>query len=476
MRTTTDLQQQMQQFVHERDDWDGEHLLQEVESGLQRRRRTQGLRWLAAVCVAGTLGLGVLVDLREGADPDPLPAGPLEGQLRDPDVEPAGLPEFQLGLQRVGVVGLPAGASLTVTLDQVTAEAGPVHAAIACEGQATATDATVGAQVDGQEVTLLCESPADISGPLYPTALPPGETLTVRREGAGAMTMAIYQEVPYEAYPEDAALDPSVSLVGLAETGTTRVLRPQADAPAGPNTWEWDITVGQQTGLEVWASARGRMQLSVNGRVVDYSSSGGGPGVDLGWRDGWWVQWGTNPSTTIDLSPESMQELGVAVPTSGRVTVRAVSQDLAPEDWLLIVHGRGDAMPVEASPHLPDGLPGMELLAAVEVHPHSRDVRVTLPEPLRPADLRFAPVCSIPANDAKQPQPVVVRTPTGTPLTLTCTPGGRPAELATLPSEEAPIEELFLSGVVLPEQQDGQVNLNHFPIHLGIYRADQTTG
>ncbi|MDQ3359750.1 MAG: hypothetical protein M3520_13225, partial [Actinomycetota bacterium] len=241
MRTTTDLQQQMQQFVHEHDDWDVEHLLQEVESGLQRRRRTQGLRWLAAVCVAGTLGLGVLVDLREGADPDPLPAGPLEGQLRDPDVEPAGLPEFQLGLQRVGVVGLPAGASLTVTLDQVTAEAGPVHAAIACEGQATATDATVGAQVDGQEVTLLCESPADISGPLYPTALPPGETLTVRREGAGAMTMAIYQEVPYEAYPEDAALDPSVSLVGLAETGTTRVLRPQADAPAGPNTWEWDI-------------------------------------------------------------------------------------------------------------------------------------------------------------------------------------------------------------------------------------------
>jgi hypothetical protein len=435
----------------------------------------------AAACVAGLIGLGVLVNQQGDPQiPEQVPAATPEPQrLGDPESEPPGLPRFQLGLQRVGVVEVPAGASATVALDQAAAEdPAPLFAAIMCDESTALTEPTVRAQVAEHTVNLDCGLfVTHLEVPAYPTPLPSGDSITVHA-GAGPLTLAIYQQVPYQDYPPDAPQE--YSLLTVTDSATTRVLRPDVDQPVADNTWQWDVILGDHTGLEIWTGARGRFQLSINGTLLDFSpGTERSPGIeevewpygDPGWRDGWWVQWGTNTPPTIDLSPKALKELGIDVPESGRVTVRVLTQDITPQHWFLIVHGRGDAMPLTDSPHLPDRLPGLQLLNAVEVHPHNRDARVAFDQPVRSSDLRLAAVCPRTQPEGTQPQPMSLRTAGGPPITLTCTPGARPAELARIDPGDDLVTEVWLSGVVTHEQADGQVNLNRFPVHLGIYQV-----
>jgi hypothetical protein len=114
----------MAQFVESQDEENPERLLRQVQARLDHQDRRQRRRWLAAACVAGLVGAGVVIGQQLGTpDAAPEPADTVQHQvLREPGTDPPGLPAFQLGLRRVGVLEVPPDSQVSVSLAEAGAD------------------------------------------------------------------------------------------------------------------------------------------------------------------------------------------------------------------------------------------------------------------------------------------------------------------------------------------------------------------
>lgn len=467
MRTTTDLRDQLHEFATDVGDLDPDGLLARVEQSLEGERRRRRRSWVAAACavvlVAGGL---VLVDRFRDDVSDPEPAVPDSSELvltETGDYMDV-LPEYTQGLRRIGVAELPSSEAVRVRLPDA-GEGSYLYAALGCDWETAQRHPAVRMSVGAEAFDVMCEPPRGPASAM-PIRVPGGEgALEVGGGRTAEMQLAVYEEVSYEEYPDDAPIQLRGWHGDTADTGTTLYLHPRARGPIAPATWEWEVTVGEGSALELWPQARGRWRVSVDGMPLDAQRDG------TGWRGGWWVHWGDNQSPWFEVSPDALAALGVAAPESGTVTVRVVSEDVSPDDWFLVLHGRGDAMPVTDSDLFPATLDGAELLAVVEVHPNVRDALIPLGAPLAAADLRLVAMCPH-ADPDDAAQPVDVLGPAGAAVNLNCEAGELGELLDPWPGDDRALEELRVSGVVTEEQSRGEanLNLNNFQVHVAVYR------
>lgn len=392
--TIEDLRSTLQQMAQDQPAPAPQDLLAELRGTRAARRRRAG--WIAAGGVAAAAA-GVLVVGQAWPEQTAVgPAGDTLGTEQEWTLTDGAPPEVAGGLTLLESVELEDADEVTV----LSPDGGAQRYAVLWCDTGPVDDPAIQAprlRLPEIDVTVPCLSDDGAPDQVSPVPLPPTDQPWAGTwegdlpEGSSAV-LGVYAEADWSGYPFAGWPDPPLTApapedgaVVIDPDSAQRVVSGLEDGPVGvaPQVRAADVTVGENSSVQVWTGMPGRLQVWVDGTLItdDGDSTEAWREAHPALRDGDLVSFTAGQRVEIPL-PGDLTEVGSTVQVSV-LAPQALSWQVAVTDVPGSGAGTEALAPVDDVDDLPDRYAGMRRVATWQVPSGSGESVLELPASLR---------------------------------------------------------------------------------------------